>query len=101
MRLSDDYRRQFVTAAREAFGPTAVVRLFGSRLDDTAKGGDFDLHVEADRSAGADQIFPPAIRMRAALFDRLDGEPIDVVVRYRDQPPRWIDTVAVEQGIVL
>lgn len=101
MRLSDDYKRQFVDAAREAFGPGVVVRLFGSRLDDARRGGDFDVHVEADRIADEGQVFSAATRMRAALFDRLDGEPVDVVVRYRDEPPRWIDKVAIEQGVIL
>lgn len=36
MRLTEDAARIVRETAREVFGPAASVRLFGSRLDDTA-----------------------------------------------------------------
>lgn len=46
MRLSDDEIRAIEQAAKEAFPPGTGIYLFGSRLDDQARGGDIDLLVE-------------------------------------------------------
>ena len=46
MRLSEFERVQLKKAVREIAGDRALVRLFGSRVDDTRRGGDIDLLVE-------------------------------------------------------
>lgn len=43
MRLTMHEVAEMKAAAREAFGETEVVRLFGSRVDDSLRGGDIDL----------------------------------------------------------
>ena len=48
MRLTPTEIAAIKAAARDAFGETVVVRLFGSRVDDHRRGGDIDLHVEVD-----------------------------------------------------
>jgi predicted nucleotidyltransferase len=85
-------------AAREAFGEDAVVRLFGSRADDGRRGGDIDLHVEAD-PAVAD--LRHEVRFRSLVWQALDEEQIDVVVAARGQASRWIDCAAMRDGVVL
>ncbi len=42
MRLPAHYPAAIRAAAIEAFGPSAVVRLFGSRVDDDKRGSDID-----------------------------------------------------------
>ncbi len=98
MRLPAHYPAAIRSAAIEAFGPTAVVRLFGSRVDDAKRGGDIDLHVEADPAA---DLFKREIRFRRTLCDNIDEEQVDVVVRARDTEPRWIDNAAYRDGIIL
>ena len=44
MRLSPYLRKKFIEASKEAFGDSKLI-LFGSRIDDTKKGGDFDIAV--------------------------------------------------------
>jgi predicted nucleotidyltransferase len=46
MRLSAHERDVIREAAAEVFGPDVRVMLFGSRVDDSRRGGDIDLFVE-------------------------------------------------------
>lgn len=46
MRLSDQQRTIIRSSVAENFGADAVVRLFGSRTDDSQRGGDIDLLIE-------------------------------------------------------
>jgi len=48
MRLDQEKIPLLVRAVHEAFGANADVWLFGSRTDDTKRGGDIDLYVETD-----------------------------------------------------
>ncbi|MEH3038262.1 MAG: nucleotidyltransferase domain-containing protein [Sphingomonas adhaesiva] len=98
MRLSADQVSAIKAAALEAFGPSATVRLFGSRADDDRTGGDIDLHVEADPDV-ADLAHE--VLFRASIWKALDEEQIDVVVAARGAEPRWIDRAARREGIVL
>ncbi len=98
MRLTADQVAAIRQAAHEAFGDDAVVRLFGSRVDDAARGGDIDLHVEAaPERANIDH----EVRFRAALWKALDEPQVDVVVAARGAAPRWIDSAAHREGVVL
>lgn len=45
MRLSPAEVAAIGESAVQAFGEDAVVRVFGSRLDDSRRGGDIDLHI--------------------------------------------------------
>ena len=98
MRLTSAEVSAIKAAARSAFGDTAVVRLFGSRVDDGARGGDIDLHMEVD---------PPIDEWRAraqfetALFSRIDPLKVDVVISERGTQPRAFERIAYRDGIVL
>ena len=46
MRLTDDQIQAIRQSARQIGGELARVRVFGSRLDDSARGGDLDLMLE-------------------------------------------------------
>ena len=46
MRLSALQRKVLTQTARDCFDPDVRLRLFGSRMDDTRKGGDIDLLIE-------------------------------------------------------
>ena len=48
MRISGREREVIREKTREIFGSSASVFLFGSRTDDTKKGGDIDLFIETE-----------------------------------------------------
>lgn len=75
-------------------GNSATVWLFGSRLDDSQKGGDVDLYVEADSHRLMDEI-----RCKIGLQDVLDT-PVDLIVRKPfDTSP--IASIAKNKGVQL
>nr|VFK50858.1 MAG: hypothetical protein BECKTC1821D_GA0114238_11206 [Candidatus Kentron sp. TC]VFK64034.1 MAG: hypothetical protein BECKTC1821F_GA0114240_11135 [Candidatus Kentron sp. TC] len=99
MRLTDRQRRVIRDAARQAFGPGASVRLFGSRLDDSRKGGDIDLLVETPtlvEDAGL-----AAARMSARIQMQLGERKIDILYLSPDCSPSPIHRAALERGIRL
>lgn len=97
MRLSTDQQRVIRQTTHELLGPAARVRLFGSRLDDSARGGDMDLLVEVrypvdhpDRAAAA---------LAAALSRRLSGHSVDVVIAAPSPRRLPIHDLAARDGV--
>lgn len=99
MRLSENQRRAIREEVGQIFGKEASVRLFGSRVDDSARGGDIDLHIET--SGSPPELLDRELRLRARLLRRLGERRIDVVVHERHQPLRPIDEQARQTGVAL
>lgn len=99
MRLTAEQRSAIVEETAHAFGPTANVRLFGSRVDDTGRGGDIDLHIEAEGSPA--ELLDRELALYARLLRRLGERRIDIVVQPRGAAPRRIDEQARRHGIPL
>ena len=98
MRLTDHEVAAIKAAAREAFGETAVVRLFGSRVDDSLRGGDVDLHVEVDPLP--DEWWAKG-KFEDRLFERIEPRKVDLIVSQRGGTPRGFERIAYRDGIVL
>ncbi|MBU0500860.1 MAG: nucleotidyltransferase domain-containing protein [Gammaproteobacteria bacterium] len=78
MRLTPTARAVIRQTAQEVFGDDAVVKLFGSRLDDRQRGGDIDLLIELPQpQEGARQR---SLRMAALLQMRMGDQPIDILL---------------------
>lgn len=99
MRLSSRERATIHETVREAFGQEACVRLFGSRLDDSARGGDIDLHIEAPGTP--DELMDAELRLATRLQRALGERRIDLVVHPAGTAPRPIDRHALETGVLL
>jgi len=73
------------------------VRVFGSRIDDQARGGDIDLLVESS------EILPDrqrkALTFVARLQRRLGDQPFDVLVVDPDTKRQEIHRNALRQGV--
>ncbi len=81
MRLSTTQTRLILHCIHQQFGADASVMLFGSRLDDTARGGDVDLLVESATRA--------TLHQRALVTMRLENAlelPVDIVTLQRGTP---------------
>lgn len=101
MRLSKFEGETLVQAARVSFEPDAVVRLFGSRLDDAGRGGDIDLLVET-RMTDARLIAQAHTRFLSFVYARLGEQKIDLLIdfptRQQDAP---IYAIARREGVLL
>ncbi|SDO63477.1 hypothetical protein SAMN04487957_10923 [Halomonas shengliensis] len=99
MRLSLSDIDAIKAVVTEICGERAVVRLFGSRLDDTAKGGDIDLMVELDEA-----VEHPA-RLSAWLSVKImratQGRKVDVILAAPNLEELPIHRIAREQGVIL
>jgi uncharacterized protein len=98
MRLTPDYVNAIKTAATEVFGVSAVVRLFGSRVDDRLRGGDIDLHIEVDAVGNERQ---QRSRFEDRLFEMIEPQKVDVVLTTRGITPRAFERIAYRDGIIL
>jgi len=80
--------------AKKIFGKEVKVYLFGSRIDDTKKGGDIDLYVESD-----DVSYDKQSKFWISLQIGLGEQKIDII--YNENPDREIEKVAKKTGIEL
>ncbi|OGT63745.1 MAG: hypothetical protein A3J38_08285 [Gammaproteobacteria bacterium RIFCSPHIGHO2_12_FULL_45_9] len=95
MRLSDEYISVIVCAAHQQFGDDVQVWLFGSRVDETRRGGDIDLMIEVKhRVANKPHA---ASEFAASLQYQLGDQKIDVIIDdgYERQP---IHAVVRQEG---
>lgn len=97
MRLKKEYIDFIKNTAKECFGKNAKVYLFGSRVDDKKRGGDFDLYIETDIK---ENILDRKLRMLVELDKLLGEQKIDLVVNsFNIEKP--IYAVAKQEGIRL
>ena len=99
MRLTLQAQQIIKNTTKEVFGIDAVVKVFGSRIDDDARGGDIDLLVELPFVMADSER--KTLQLTARLQLRMGDQPIDVVVI--DPSTRWqsIHTQANRTGITL
>lgn len=83
MRLTATQIKTIRQITQDYFGVDAAVWLFGSRVDDTRRGGDVDLYVEPTQ----ENTLMSVLRCKIALEDSLDLH-VDLIIREpgKDKP---------------
>ena len=99
MRLSAADRDLIKQRVHNHVGPSATIRLFGSRLDESRRGGDIDIFV--DLAEPVDDRLRLECELSALLERALDGRSVDVVVAAPNLAARTIDCVARQTGVAL
>ncbi len=99
MRLTERHQSMIVEQVKALVGERAEVKLFGSRLDDDAKGGDVDLliipHHVIDNPASL------AAKISVRLMKIMGGRKVDILLDAPNLQTFPIHKIAREEGIAL
>jgi predicted nucleotidyltransferase len=96
MRLTTFEITTIKQTAKNIVGDTAKIYLFGSRVDDSKKGGDIDLYVVSESQ---DNLYEKKIKFLSTLDMSLGEQKIDIVIAKDNNRP--IEKEAIAKGIEL
>lgn len=99
MRLTDHQIQVIRNVASQIAGDQSRVRVFGSRLDDMARGGDIDLLLELPEPVDNPALL--AARMSAQMSRLLNGRRVDVLISAPNLMRLPIHDVAFSEGRLL
>lgn len=99
MRLDANSITKIKKTIADLAGETAKVKLFGSRLDDTKKGGDIDLLIKLDQPIDNPALF--VARMAATLTRAMQGRRVDVLIMAPNLKKQKIHEIAEREGCYL
>ena len=99
MRLSKEYRSVIKETLTKHFGEGSKFYLFGSRVDDSKRGGDIDLYIETDLSIK--KAWDAESKSRVEIIRRLEDQKIDFVVHINGTEFSGIEEIAKETGVEL
>jgi predicted nucleotidyltransferase len=99
MRLSPTHIQAIKETVAALLGQEADIVLFGSRTDDSARGGDVDLLITVQQMP--DNIAFTAALLAAKVERALEGRRVDVVLRIADAPVQPIHEIALRTGMAL
>ena len=99
MRLTAEQRRLIKQVTAEQVGAGAQVLLFGSRIDDSLRGGDIDLLVRVPEALA--QRFEAEIRLGARLERALGGQRVDLLLVDPLTPLQPVHRAALATGVAL
>lgn len=101
MRLTAKELATLRRAVTDCFGASAQVRLFGSRTDDTQRGGDIDLLIETPMT-DPQRIAAAHTRFLSSVYAQLGEQKVDVLIDFPTRQSRLpIYELARAQGRLL
>lgn len=99
MRLTEAQIEAIRQLARQVVGSSVRVRVFGSRLDDAARGGDLDLMLELTESVDNPALI--SARMSALVSRVMQGRKVDVLLSAPNLMRLPIHDIAYTEGQLL
>ena len=99
MRLNPSQIEMIRNTAQLVFGDIVRITLFGSRVDDHAKGGDVDLMVEVGGIVDEPALF--SARVASRISRSMDGRRVDVILKAPNLKSQPIHEIATRTGVIL
>jgi len=99
MRLTPPQRAIIKTSVANLIDADSRIWLFGSRADDTKRGGDIDLLIETDTTLP--NRVAALCRLEGRLVMKLGDRKIDIILKDARTPEAPIHQAAREQGVLL
>lgn len=99
MRLDDKTRAIIKASVASIIDANSHIWLFGSRADDTARGGDIDLLIETDKTLP--NRVAALCQLEGRLVMRLGDRKIDILLKDARTPEAPIHRAAREHGVLL
>jgi predicted nucleotidyltransferase len=99
VRISEEHRALIRRLTAEYLGSDARVRVFGSRIDDSKRGGDIDLLVEVPKIL--DSPVMTGARLAARLERALEGRKVDVLLVDPTTVLQPVHHAALRSGVML
>ena len=96
MRLTQDQQTAIRTASAEIFGEKVGVWLFGSRLDDSKRGGDIDILLDIPEPVANPALL--AAQFSARVTRLMHGRKVDVLLFAPNLMHLPIHDIAFEEG---
>lgn len=81
------------------FGKSAKIILFGSKVNDNAKGGDIDLMINVVKRDN--NLWRKALRLNTNIQQKLGEQKIDIITKYQGQELKEIHKEALRTGVIL
>lgn len=99
MRLNTKQLKIIHQQVRELLGDSVRIWLFGSRINDNARGGDIDLYLETDKPLA--NRASTAARLAGKLQRTLGDQHIDIILADPNTQPQPIHQIVRQEGIRL
>lgn len=80
MRLNVKDITSIKAVTNSVFGENAIVTLFGSRTEDSKKGGDIDLLIKCNKTVSRDDLYQLKLKFLVQLKKRIGDQKIDVII---------------------
>jgi len=97
MRLNTQEKNKLILYAKHYFGEDIHLYLFGSRVDDSKKGGDIDLFLETQESIS----LKTQLEFLVAIYKDITQRKIDLVIKNSESEDLPIYITAKKTGILL
>ncbi|CAK0780400.1 DNA polymerase III subunit beta [Gammaproteobacteria bacterium] len=99
MRLTDDQIQAILQLAHQLTGEQTRVRVFGSRLDNTAHGGDLDLMLELSKPVENPALM--AAQISTQVSRTMHGRKVDILLSAPNLMRLPIHDIAFKEGKLL